>query len=155
MVAPAIGRPAGPRRRPTIVCGRPYRLVRCGLLVAFQLAVSIACAVALDPFKDPLPATAAPPAPLAPTFAELVAPWLPGRPFEKTTFRSITVDGREVEFSEGFTDLHTRVYEDVLAGRGFGIDDSRPSIELTHRIRTTPAAPAPERLHPMLKAPTT
>jgi len=56
----------------------------------------------------------------------------------KTTFRSITVDGREIEFSEGFTDLHTRVYEEMLAGRGFGIEDSRPSIELTHRIRQTP-----------------
>src|SRR5205814_31088 len=43
-------------------------------------------------------------------------------PGVKTTFRSITVDGHEVEFSEGFTDLHTRVYEEVLAGRGFGID---------------------------------
>ena len=55
------------------------------------------------------------------------------QPASKTTFRSITVDGDEVEFSEGFADLHTRVYEEVLAGRGFGIDDARPSIELTHR----------------------
>ena len=53
------------------------------------------------------------------------------QPGVKTTFRSITVDGEEIEFSEGFTDLHTRVYEEVLAGRGFGIDDARPSIELT------------------------
>jgi UDP-N-acetyl-2-amino-2-deoxyglucuronate dehydrogenase len=60
------------------------------------------------------------------------------QPGVKTTFRSITVDGSEVEFSEGFTNLHTRVYEEVLAGRGFGIEDSRPSIELTHRIRQTP-----------------
>jgi UDP-N-acetyl-2-amino-2-deoxyglucuronate dehydrogenase len=58
-------------------------------------------------------------------------------PGVKTTFRSITVNGQEIEFSEGFTDLHTRVYQEVLAGRGFGIDDSRPSIELTHRIRQT------------------
>ena len=57
-------------------------------------------------------------------------------PGKRTTFRSITVDGQEVEFSEGFTDLHTRVYEQVLAGRGFGIDDARPSIELTSTIRT-------------------
>jgi UDP-N-acetyl-2-amino-2-deoxyglucuronate dehydrogenase len=56
-------------------------------------------------------------------------------PGKKTTFRSITVDGQEIEFSEGFTDLHTRVYQEVVAGRGFGIADSRPSIELTHRIR--------------------
>ncbi len=57
-------------------------------------------------------------------------------PGKKTTFRSITVDGQEIEFSEGFTDLHTRVYEQVLAGAGFGIDDARPSIELTSTIRT-------------------
>jgi UDP-N-acetyl-2-amino-2-deoxyglucuronate dehydrogenase len=71
-------------------------------------------------------------------------------PGVKTTFRSITVDGREIEFSDGFTDLHTRVYEEVLAGKGFGIDDSRPAIELSHRIRTTAAAAVPERLHPAL-----
>ena len=59
-------------------------------------------------------------------------------PGVRTTYRSIAVDGSEIEFSEGFTDLHTRVYQEVLAGRGFGIDDSRPSIELTHRIRQSP-----------------
>jgi UDP-N-acetyl-2-amino-2-deoxyglucuronate dehydrogenase len=57
------------------------------------------------------------------------------QPGVKTTHRSITVDGEEVEFSEGFADLHTRVYEEVLAGRGFGIADARPSVELTSRIR--------------------
>jgi UDP-N-acetyl-2-amino-2-deoxyglucuronate dehydrogenase len=69
-------------------------------------------------------------------------------PGGKTTFRSITVDGEQLEFSEGFTDLHTRVYEEVLAGRGFGIDQARPSIELSHRIRHAPitgAAP-PQQL---------
>lgn len=59
-------------------------------------------------------------------------------PGSKTTFRSIVVDGEQLEFSEGFTDLHTRVYEEVLAGRGFGIGDARPSIELSHRIRHAP-----------------
>jgi UDP-N-acetyl-2-amino-2-deoxyglucuronate dehydrogenase len=54
----------------------------------------------------------------------------------KTTFRSIRVDGSEVEFSEGFVDLHTKVYQDVLDGGGFGIDDARPAIALAHRIRT-------------------
>jgi UDP-N-acetyl-2-amino-2-deoxyglucuronate dehydrogenase len=71
-------------------------------------------------------------------------------PGVKTTFRSITVDGREIEFSDGFGDLHTRVYEEVLAGRGFGIDDSRPAIELSHRIRTTAAASVAGHLHPAL-----
>jgi UDP-N-acetyl-2-amino-2-deoxyglucuronate dehydrogenase len=69
----------------------------------------------------------------------------------KTTFRSITVDGKEVEFSEGFTDLHTRVYEETLAGRGFGIKDARPSIELTHAIRTAKLSPMDELVHPFLK----
>lgn len=52
------------------------------------------------------------------------------------TYRSITVDGEEVEFSAGFRDLHTVVYERVLAGGGFTIDDARPSIELVHRLRS-------------------
>ena len=57
------------------------------------------------------------------------------QPGVKTTFRSITVDGDEIEFSEGFADLHTRVYEQILGGGGFGIDEARPSIELTSSIR--------------------
>ena len=57
----------------------------------------------------------------------------------KTTYRSIRIDDEELEFTEGFTDLHTRIYEEALAGRGFGIDVVRPSIELAHRIRTAPA----------------
>jgi UDP-N-acetyl-2-amino-2-deoxyglucuronate dehydrogenase len=69
---------------------------------------------------------------------------------KKTTYRSITVDGKEIEFSEGFTDLHTRVYEETLAGRGFGIADARPSIELTHAIRTAPISPKDEYAHPLL-----
>jgi UDP-N-acetyl-2-amino-2-deoxyglucuronate dehydrogenase len=52
-----------------------------------------------------------------------------------TTHRSIAIDGREVEFSEGFGDLHTRSYEEILAGRGFRIADVRPSIALVHDIR--------------------
>jgi len=54
----------------------------------------------------------------------------------QTTYRSVNIDGEEVEFSEGFTDLHTNVYENILAGNGFGIEDARPSIELVHRIRS-------------------
>lgn len=52
------------------------------------------------------------------------------------THRSIRVDGDEVEFSEGFTDLHTASYADILEGNGFGIGDARPSISLVHAIRT-------------------
>ncbi len=54
----------------------------------------------------------------------------------KSTYRSMRVDGQEVEFSDGFTDLHTRVYEETLAGRGFGLADARPAIELAYRLRT-------------------
>jgi UDP-N-acetyl-2-amino-2-deoxyglucuronate dehydrogenase len=53
----------------------------------------------------------------------------------KPTFRSIRVDGEEIEFSGGFTDLHTLVYKDILAGNGFGIPACRPSIQLVHDIR--------------------
>lgn len=72
------------------------------------------------------------------------------QPGVKTTFRSITVDGTEVEFSEGFTDLHTRVYEEILAGRGFGIAEARPSIELTSQIRAAAIVSAGADAHPML-----
>lgn len=75
----------------------------------------------------------------------------PPQPGVKTTYRSITVDGHEVEFSEGFTDLHTRVYQEVLAGRGFGIDEARPSIALTSRIRTAVVDPAGPQ-HPLAQA---
>lgn len=69
----------------------------------------------------------------------------------KTTFRSITVDGQEIEFSEGFTDLHTLVYQHTLAGNGFGIEDVRPSIELTHRIRHAQVSTLDALAHPFLK----
>lgn len=63
-------------------------------------------------------------------------------PGKRTTFRSISVDGEQLEFSEGFTDLHTRVYEEALAGRGYGVDEARPSIDLSHRIRHEPVTGA-------------
>ena len=69
-----------------------------------------------------------------------------------STYRSIVIDGQEVEFTEGFTDLHTRVYQETLAGRGFGIEDARPSIELVHRIRTSPISSPADDVHPFLKA---
>ena len=74
------------------------------------------------------------------------------QPGAKTTFRSITVDGEEVEFSEGFTDLHTRVYEEVLAGRGFGIADARPSVELTAQIRSADIVAPTADAHPKVVA---
>ena len=74
----------------------------------------------------------------------------PAQPGVRTTFRSIAVDGQEVEFSDGFTDLHTRVYQEVLAGRGFGIDAARPSIELCSSIRRAPITSATTGRHPNL-----
>jgi UDP-N-acetyl-2-amino-2-deoxyglucuronate dehydrogenase len=67
---------------------------------------------------------------------------------KKTTYRSITVDGEEVEFSEGFTDLHTRSYEEVLAGNGFGLSEVRPSIEIVSAFRTQPIANRSGIVHP-------
>ena len=72
----------------------------------------------------------------------------PARP---KTYRSITVNGEEIEFSGGFTDLHTRVYERTLAGNGFGLDDARPSIELAYNIRNTPLTAVDDLAHPFLK----
>ena len=51
--------------------------------------------------------------------------------------RSITIDGNEFDLSNGFTDLHTAVYQDILAGGGYGVEDARASIELVHQIRNT------------------
>ena len=53
----------------------------------------------------------------------------------KRTFRSITMDGEEIEFSEGFTELHNRSYEEIVAGRGFSLADVRPSIEIVSELR--------------------
>ena len=54
----------------------------------------------------------------------------------KRTFRSLRMDGKEIEFSDGFTDLHTGSYQEILSGNGFGLVEARPSIELVHKIRT-------------------
>ena len=71
---------------------------------------------------------------------------------QKRTFRSISIDGEEIEFSSGFTDLHTKVYEQTLNGNGFGISDARPSIELVHKLRTMDISQKPAGLiHPGMK----
>ncbi len=63
--------------------------------------------------------------------------YLPKEVREKgqTTFRSITVEGEEIEFSGGFKDLHTRSYEEILRGNGFGLDDAVGSIDIVSQIR--------------------
>ncbi len=70
---------------------------------------------------------------------------------KKSTYRSIMVDGEEIQFSEGFTDLHTKVYERTLAGNGFGINDARQSIILGHNIRNAPIVPDDGNMHPLIK----
>jgi UDP-N-acetyl-2-amino-2-deoxyglucuronate dehydrogenase len=59
----------------------------------------------------------------------------PAKAAGKRTYRSILIDGNELEFSEGFTDLHTESYRDILAGGGFGIADARASIQAAYEIR--------------------
>jgi UDP-N-acetyl-2-amino-2-deoxyglucuronate dehydrogenase len=68
----------------------------------------------------------------------------------QTTFRSITMDDEEIEFSEGFGDLHTALYRDVLAGKGYGIEDARPSINLVSEIRNATPASGRDCRHPFL-----
>lgn len=72
-------------------------------------------------------------------------------PRGQTTYRSITIEGQEIEFSDGFTDLHTESYRSVLAGNGFGLEVVRPSIELVSQIRTAPILPSAGERHPDLK----
>jgi UDP-N-acetyl-2-amino-2-deoxyglucuronate dehydrogenase len=66
------------------------------------------------------------------------------------TYRSITCDGEEIEFSGGFADLHTRSYEEVLAGHGFGLESSRCAIETVASIRTAPVKANPADVHPFV-----
>ncbi len=70
---------------------------------------------------------------------------------QNTTYRSITVDGKEVEFSGGFSDLHTRVYEQTLAGKGFTPEDCRASVQLAHDIRFAIAKGVMPHSHALLK----
>lgn len=69
----------------------------------------------------------------------------------KPAFRSLTIDSEEIEFSDGFTDLHTRVYADILGGGGFTLKDARPAIELVHGIRTSDVVSHKGNGHPALK----
>lgn len=68
------------------------------------------------------------------------------------TYRSITVSGEEIEFSGGFTDLHTRSYEEILAGRGFGLEENRVAIETVSTIRHQQPVGLVGDYHPFLKS---
>lgn len=66
------------------------------------------------------------------------------------TFRSIAVDGEEMEFSQGFTDLHTETYKQILEGNGYGLEESRKSIEMVYDIRNSEQLGKTDDCHPML-----
>ncbi|WP_319532661.1 Gfo/Idh/MocA family oxidoreductase [uncultured Cohaesibacter sp.] len=69
-------------------------------------------------------------------------------PDGQSTHRSITVEGEEIEFSGGFTDLHTKSYQSILQGNGYDLEAVRPSIELVDHIRTAPIEPHRGEQHP-------
>ncbi|CAM4140796.1 Gfo/Idh/MocA family protein [Zobellia nedashkovskayae] len=69
----------------------------------------------------------------------------------QTTFRSIKINDEELEFSGGFSDLHTMVYKDILAGKGYGLDAARTAIEIVHDIRNSKPIGLKGDYHPLLK----
>ena len=67
------------------------------------------------------------------------------------TYRSIMIEGEELEFSGGFTDLHTRVYEGILCGNGYGLEDARTAIEIVHSVRSQVPLGIKGDYHPFAK----
>jgi len=74
----------------------------------------------------------------------------PAREKGQRTWRSITMDGTEIEFSGGFTDLHQQSYQEILAGRGFGLEDNRCAVATVAAIRNASLAPLRGERHPFL-----
>ncbi len=70
---------------------------------------------------------------------------------KKSTYRNIDISGERLEFSEGFTDLHTISYQEILAGNGYGLDAARPAIEMVENIRTAPLSLMNADVHPLIK----
>jgi UDP-N-acetyl-2-amino-2-deoxyglucuronate dehydrogenase len=70
-----------------------------------------------------------------------------------STFRSMTVNGEEIEFSNGFADLHTLSYREILAGNGFNLSESKPAIELIHSIRNSEVLGCSGNHHPFAELP--
>lgn len=68
----------------------------------------------------------------------------------KRTYRAVVADGEDIEFSDGFTELHTRIYEEVLAGRGFSVEENRVAIETVSHIRNAALSPRDDRTHPFV-----
>ena len=72
---------------------------------------------------------------------------------EKRTYRTINIDGEEFEFSQGFTELHTKSYEKILAGEGFRISEARPCIEIVSDIRNSTPIGLKGDYHPLARLP--
>lgn len=70
---------------------------------------------------------------------------------EKLTYRSISIEGEELEFSGGFTELHTESYKNILAGNGYGLEENRTAIETVEKLRLEPITEAPTWAHPLLE----
>jgi len=68
----------------------------------------------------------------------------------QSTYRSIEIEGEEVEFSDGFTDLHTKSYENILGGNGFGVDENYVAIETVAKMRSSALTEDPQMGHPLL-----
>jgi UDP-N-acetyl-2-amino-2-deoxyglucuronate dehydrogenase len=69
----------------------------------------------------------------------------------KRTYRTLTANGKSVEFSDGFTDLHTKCYEEIIAGRGFGLEENRPAIAAVAKIRRSAPVISRDRVHPLVE----
>ncbi|MFN8297722.1 MAG: Gfo/Idh/MocA family oxidoreductase [Chitinophagales bacterium] len=88
-------------------------------------------------------------------FLSINAETLPAQALAKNmrTYRSMTLEGQEIEFSDGFTDLHTKSYEQILAGNGFGLKEALPSIEIAYQIRHAQPLGLQGDYHPYCKLP--
>ncbi|MDD5673985.1 MAG: Gfo/Idh/MocA family oxidoreductase [Chitinivibrionales bacterium] len=75
----------------------------------------------------------------------------PKKPEAPPTYRSITIDDKELEFSDGFTELHTVLYREIVAGRGFGVEDAKASIQLAYDIRNAKPVGINENSHDRAK----
>lgn len=88
-------------------------------------------------------------------FLSINAKTLPKEAVEagKRTYRKMEMDGREIEFSEGFTELHTESYKRIFAGEGFGLDDARSCIKIVHDIRNARPIGLKGDYHPLAALP--
>lgn len=88
-------------------------------------------------------------------FMSINADTLPKQALEqgKRTYRKMEMDGKEIEFSDGFTELHTESYKKILAGEGFGLDQAYQSIKIVHDIRNTRAIGLKGDYHPLAALP--